>query len=355
MGAYVSISACGFGPGQFPSNPDVAGIGIVGVFVGVTCFALAVSTVDVVWQFLKAVGCKSTRSEEEKRRDPDRISFTDILESLVLTCSDQQVFTGAAYALTLRYWQGCKISAYHYNIVGNMMLISCATHLLSVTIVRHYWRYPALAFLRVLCITGVFTVTGLLMVNQNASDAEIRFPTDVPPANATSSLLFLSAACFETDKSPLHDTFKNTTSDAEAFFAKNIRDSAPGNHINGWNWYILLLLYYAAAIVAEGVRFVRRRKGQAGWGGTLARQVSRIIKPRSNLRTLMKYGNIAYLAGGILVSAIAVVNSISYIFKLRNWVARSGWIEEDNGVNPENDWSSFGQLRKLQRSENASM
>ena len=261
-----------------------------------------------------------------------------------MTCSDQQVFTGAAYALTLRYWQGCKISAYHYNIVGNMMLISCATHLLSVTIVRHYWRYPALAFLRVLCITGVFTVTGLLMVNQNASDAEIRFPTDVPPANATSSLLFLSAACFETDKSPLHDTFKNTTSDAEAFFAKNIRDSAPGNTINGWNWYILLLLYYAAAIVAEGVRFVRRRKGQAGWGGTLARQVSRIIKPRSNLRKLMTYGNIAYLVGGILVSAIAVVNSINYIFKLRNWVARSGWIEEDNGVNPENDWSSFGQL-----------
>ena len=33
-------------------------------------------------------------------------SFAGFLETLIVTCSDQQVFTGAAYALTLRYTMG---------------------------------------------------------------------------------------------------------------------------------------------------------------------------------------------------------------------------------------------------------
>jgi hypothetical protein len=66
---------------------------------------------------------------------PKKRTLTDILEALLQSCSDQQIFTGAAYALTLRYWRGCSISAYHYNIVANLMLLTCATHLMSVTIV----------------------------------------------------------------------------------------------------------------------------------------------------------------------------------------------------------------------------
>ncbi|KAK7947839.1 uncharacterized protein PG986_008725 [Apiospora aurea] len=370
MGAYVSVYECrshynvtincdhedinnetqkynslgDFGRGQFPGNPDVAGIGIVGVFIGVTCFALAASAVDVLWQLSKTMGWKSTRSEEEKRRQQDRISFTDILESLVLTSSDQQIFTGAAYALTLRYWQGCKISAYHYNIVGNMMLISCATHLMSVTVVRHYWQYPFLALLRVLCVTGVFIVTGLLMVNQNAADPDIKFPTEVPAADETDSFLLLPAACFETARSPLEDTFKNTTSSVDVFFKNNLNQSTPGNTIHGWNWYIILLLFYLAAIVAEAIRYFRRNKHHAGWRGKPGKRLSQVFKPKTKLRKAVSFGYLTYLTGGVVVSSIAVIKSTVYIFQLRDWVARSGWMETDNGTNPENDWSSFGQL-----------
>ncbi|KAK8038611.1 hypothetical protein PG993_007022 [Apiospora rasikravindrae] len=370
MGAYVSVYECRshynvtincdhqdinnetqkynslgeFGRGQFSGNPDVAGIGIVGVFIGVTCFALAVSAIDGLWQVSKTMGWKTTRSEEEKRRQPDRISFTDILESLVLTSSDQQIFTGAAYALTLRYWQGCKISAYHYNIVGNMMLISCATHLMSVTVVRHYWQYPILALLRVFCVTGVFIVTGLLMVNQNAADPDIKFPTEVPPADETDSLLLLPAACFETARSPLQDTLRNTTASVDVFFKNNLNQSTPGNTIHGWNWYIILLLFYLAAIIAEAIRYFRRNKNHAGWRGKPGKRLSQIFKPKTKLRKAVSFGYLTYLAGGVVVSSIAVIKSIIYIFQLRDWVAHSGWMETDNGINPENDWSSFGQL-----------
>lgn len=106
------------------------------------------------------------------------------------------MFTGAAYALTLRYWKGCTISAYHYNLIANMMLLTCATHLMSVTIVRNYWKYPWLALFRVICISGVFIVTGVLLTNQNARE-DPPFPTTLPLANETDSLIFLPAACFQ--------------------------------------------------------------------------------------------------------------------------------------------------------------
>ncbi|KAK8087406.1 hypothetical protein PG994_002380 [Apiospora phragmitis] len=369
MGAYVSVHECeshynvtincqhsdydnetdtyrtlgGHAPREFPGNPDVAGIG---VFIPQAITVLW-RAIDVVWQMLKTCGYKKTRSEEEKLSQPDRVSVSDILESMVLSCSDQQVFTGAAYALTLRYWQGCTISAYHYNVVANMMLLSCATHLMSVTIVRNYWRYRVLAFLRVLCITGVFVVTGLLMVNQNADEAgsDMRFPTRVPDANATTSLLFLPAACFESARSPFAATFRNTTASADAFFLQTLRHSTPGNNrIHGWNWFIVLLLFYLVAGVAEVVRLVRRHKHGAGWRGRAHKRWSRVFKPRSRLRRAVAFGYLLYLTAGVAVSSVAMGKSAVYIFRLRDWVDRSGWIEDDNGINPENDWKSFGQL-----------
>ncbi|KAK0718044.1 hypothetical protein B0T26DRAFT_711637 [Lasiosphaeria miniovina] len=65
-------------------------------------------------------------------------------------------------------WEGCQITAYHYNIIANMMLLTCATHLMAVTVVRNYWRFPWMGGIRVLIMTGVFTVTGLLLSNQNS-------------------------------------------------------------------------------------------------------------------------------------------------------------------------------------------
>jgi hypothetical protein len=121
----------------------------------VTSFALAVSLLDLVWQGVKTFDLRTTAQSKEyvslqlpkqlsanlgtrreRRLRPKKRSFSDILETLVQACSDQQIFTGAAYALTLRYWRGCSISAYHYNIVANILLMTCATHLMSVTIVR---------------------------------------------------------------------------------------------------------------------------------------------------------------------------------------------------------------------------
>ncbi|KAI0846511.1 hypothetical protein F5Y00DRAFT_271966 [Daldinia vernicosa] len=329
--------------GQFPGDPDIAGIGILAVFVAVTSLAIITGTVSIIWKLAKRFHWKTTYSEKQKKQRQHNTSFSDVLETLVLACSDQQVFTGAAFALTLRYWRGCTISAYHYNIVANMMLLTCATHLISVTIVRNYWKFPWLAALRVLSITAVFAVTGLLMTNQNA-DVKMPFPTSIPYANETESPIFLPAACFQGGNDTIIDTIEETTSNAHAFFKNNISQSTSRIKIQGWNLYIIILLFYGAAIIAELVRLIRRSKSRPGWRGRVGNQFRKCGSLGTTARKISQWVSTIYLLAGIILSYGVTVISARYIFELRKWVDRSGWIALQNNENPENDAKSFGQM-----------
>ncbi|KAI1811890.1 hypothetical protein GGS20DRAFT_578745 [Poronia punctata] len=335
-----NVSIGGYTKGEFPADPDIAGIGILGVFIAVTSFALAASATTVFWQAAKTF--KWTSRDPKAVEDKRRVSFTDIVETLVMTCSDQQLFTGAAYALTLRYLRGCTVSVYHYNIIANMLLLTCATHLMSVTIVRNYWKYPWLAIVRILSVTGVFIVTGLLFTNQNA--AGMHFPTGVPDADQSNSLIFLPAACFQSDKNTATETFQDSVKDPNAFFVKTLQYSTPDNKIQGWNVYVLTLLYYGAALIAEGIRFVRRGRTRPGWRANLAKSAGRYCGLGTMQRRVVSLVFLLYLIIGVGISGAVVVISGSYIFDLRRWVDKSGWIREDNNQNPENDPTSFGQL-----------
>ncbi|KAI1407344.1 hypothetical protein F5Y13DRAFT_183469 [Hypoxylon sp. FL1857] len=329
---------------QFPGDPDVAGIGILGVFVAVTSFAIAAGLLSLFWQLAKTWGCKTTYTERQKAERQKRTSFSDILETLILACSDQQVFTGAAYALTLKFEKGCSISAYHYNIVANMMLLTCATHLISVTIVRTYWAYPTLALLRIACVTFVFIATGLLMTNQNG-DSDRPFPTGIPNANETDSLIFLPAVCFQTGAPSVSSTFHDTTSSASVFFKDNLALSTPRNKIQGWNLYIITLLFYGAAIIAEIIRFVRRGRSRPGLRARIAKPFRQCCGLGTIQRKIVQNVFLFYLAFGIGLSFAVIIISAQYIFNLRRWVDKSGWVAlNDNNQNPENDATSFGQL-----------
>jgi hypothetical protein len=316
---------------------------------------------ELLWGFAKNWNIKKRLSEQEKRRRA-KPSVSDILQSVVLSCSDTQVFMGGAYALALRYYRGCSITAYHYNIVANMMLLSCGTHLMSITIVRNYWAFPFLALVRSLCIFGVFFVTGLLLANEN-SQVATPFPTKVPARHETDSLLFLPAACFQagdsTFRRTLQDSFKDGEQARKAFIL-----SQPGNRIQGWNFYLVILLWYGVALLAEVVRFVRRSRTRPGWRARLhARLVAtaqkattgkrpehgaaedghaRQLRAKSCLSYLMRAARTVYLIGGIGIGATTVVLSAMYMMNLRSWVSNSGWLRQEHGMNPEEDATTFG-------------
>ncbi|KAH9906402.1 hypothetical protein F4778DRAFT_801643 [Xylariomycetidae sp. FL2044] len=319
-------------PGDFDTDPDVAGIGIVGSFVGVASFALACSFLSVMSQY----------SGEKQTAKTQTRWFLEYLENIVQICSDMQIFTGAAYALTLRYSKGCEVSAYHYDIIASMMVITCASHLMSVTIIRNYWKYPWLSGLRVGCVTGVFLLTGLLMANQDAHNS-INFPTAVPDADTSDSLLFLPAACFQDNSTGLARILSSSTENADKL-GHVLQTSNPGNHVQGWNLYLVLLIFYIAALLVEAIRFCRRGQNRPGWRNKLGLWLSQRFGFTPWMRTIIETLFCIYLLGGLGIGAATVILSARYIFALRHWVDHSRWIKLESGLNPENDGTSFGQL-----------
>jgi hypothetical protein len=260
-------------------------------------------------------------------------TWADMFELIILSCSDQQIFTSGAYALTLRYAQGCIISAYHYNIVANAMLITCATHLMSVTVVSKYWKHKLVAVFRILLVTGLYIVTALLLSNQNAGLA-LQWPTALPKSNETETLLVLPAACFQADKSALDSTLYDTFGRGGTHLAIDaIGQSSPNNHIVGWNFFILMILWYGAAMIAEFFRLWYRNRAQTNksrWG----KWISRVFW--------------FYQFVGTVFCLVAIVMSYIYIQSLRSWMDRSPWLKKDqDGTNPENDATTFGQLVPL--------
>ncbi|KAF2495473.1 hypothetical protein BU16DRAFT_441557, partial [Lophium mytilinum] len=318
--------------GEFEGDPDIAGVGVFYVFFSIAATALSMSMLYLGLQILKYL---TSCSHREKDTISKRVAWSDVIEGIILSCSDQQIFTSGAYAITLRYAQGCKISAYHYNIVGNMMLMTCATHLMSVTVVSQYWKHKILAVVRILLVTGLYIATGLLLANQNVAQTP-RWPTNVPKRNETDSLLVLHAACFQSDtagvlKQTLDDSFK----DSDSFFDKTLLNSTPNNKIVGWNFFILMVLWYGFAIIAEIVRLWYHRRSRAD-----AHQRAQRKGPAKWVYYIFWF----YQFGGAVFCTVAIIYSFVYIRRLRSWMGHSGWIQPDDGKNPESVPYTFGQL-----------
>ena len=235
------------------------------------------------------------------------------------------------------------------------MLLTCATHLMSITIVRNYWRWPWLGILRTLICTGVFIVTGILLANQNSS-TDFPFPSTTPSLTTTDDPILMPAACFQQGNSQLPETLThslNPTFAADAFFR-----STPGNRIPGWNSYLIILLLYVVAAFVDVLRSFRRgalsnptgKRGRiVGWLKTCGRR----SKPKDpNAKSpFFSIGSIVflffclYLLGGVGVSCWTVFQSATYIFKLRTWAKYSGWLKMESGnQSAEDDATSFGQL-----------
>ena len=97
-----------------------------------------------------------------------------------------------------RFYLGCSISAYHYDIVCNLVLMSVVTHLCSITFIHPYFHHRAilLGIARVLLIGLTFLFAVFMFAERNNP----WFPTGKPsyaPTNSTQiPKLIVPAACF---------------------------------------------------------------------------------------------------------------------------------------------------------------
>lgn len=245
-----------------------------------------------------------------------QISIAGIIEALIVTCSDQQVFTGGAYAITLRYAKACSVSAYHYNIVANILLVTCATHLMAVTVARHYWQHPYLGVLRITVTTLVFVITGSLLSNQGSGS--LGFPTQVPPITEQYSLMLLPAACFQTGDFMLDNEVKKAfkSGSAEAFFT---------GQIHGWTNYLIMFMFYIIAVCVSLGRVIRRGMGHNGKRKKFMAWLNRVVPFFFRIKRFFYAIFGLYLVAGIAISAWTVAIAAMYVFRLRRWVDLSQW------------------------------
>ncbi|KAK3693121.1 hypothetical protein B0T22DRAFT_369483 [Podospora appendiculata] len=321
---------------KFPTDSDIAGIGVLGAFVAVTLFSVILSVINTLWWWFKNIRRWSASDvvARDKKNKRFELKLAVFLEVLVLTCSDQQIFTGGAYAVTLRYAKGCSITAYHYNVVSNMLLLTCATHVMSITISRNYWEHPFVASLRIIVTALLFIVTGVLLSNQGAGDST-GIPTGIPSSDVKYSPILLPAACFQGGDAKFGSAVQGSFSSGSA---RSFFDSK----IPGWEQYLLMVLFYALAILVSVGRVVRR--GAQEHDGSRRKFVNAIKNKLSFLfraRGLFYVLFGLYLWGGVGIAIWTIVTSGLYIVGLRLWIANSGWVASPN---PENEWTTFGQL-----------
>ncbi|KAL0783350.1 hypothetical protein CaCOL14_001256 [Colletotrichum acutatum] len=121
----------------------------------------------------------------------------------------------------------------------------------------------------------------------------------------------------------LLDSVRNGTAAEKALF-----QSTPGNYIQGWNLYLVILIWRKHREAAEN----------NGW----RKHDNYFIKIFSGVGKI-SYG--VYLIGGIGICGTTVVMSSLYIMSLRRWVKTSRWLElKEGGQSEEDDATSFGQL-----------
>lgn len=110
-----------------------------------------------------------------------------VIEKLLHTLSDHQLVAGFALLAVLNR-KACEISAYHFNLVCTLLLLSAVTHLSPLFTIHDYvYKGRTIAIFRIGAIAAQYgmSVTALSARNSNS------FPSKA------SSLAIMPAACFE--------------------------------------------------------------------------------------------------------------------------------------------------------------
>ena len=213
--------------------------------------------------------------------------------------------------IAVRYFLGCQISAYHWDIVCNFLLMSIVTHLSSLAVISAYFSNLILGSCRIILILIVFAFSGVIFSERNNS----HFPTGVPdysPRNETAPPTFLHhAACFTSSVTVANQVPK----------AFNDAFKRP-ERITGLAEYSILFVFtIISLLMAIAHSFVT--------------SPARLANKHLHMRRAS-----CVLRIGLLLAAIGIAIAACVQFnRLRKWMHASVWPADNN----ESEWT-FGQL-----------
>lgn len=294
-----------------------------------------------------------------------------LADEYLVSLSDTQAVTTLALLVTATFYVGCTISAYHYDLVCSLVLMSSAAHIGSLAVMHKYfdvdtckglrifWQWIR-SLLRVIVVIASFVLTFNLFHQRHKSKI---FPLSIPRSgdiatnNRTHSTgLVLPAACFIDHPGRLNlSDYSNFT--AASDWTRNYTVQAPSNQsVSNGNSSVptfaimpafsnfnsnddlksdgdLTALYFLIATCALTV---------------LTSIVLVIAKNEGTCEhSFLCRHQLAHFSRCVGFFAIYVIACYSWnkFSKLQDWMNGSGWFDEnDNG---ENSIESFGQLMPL--------
>ncbi|RDW62023.1 hypothetical protein BP6252_11456 [Coleophoma cylindrospora] len=180
FGLYTNATALSDGQKLLP-NTDITGKNIVILFVVNSFVAVLLALFLLADEALLLWEKMSQQNYIFYRR------LVHAIDTLLHGMSDVQVAAGIAMLIVVTFHADC-ISAYHYDVVCYLMLMSLMTHILVFVNVPQYCAKNYLVGItRIITILAIFVLTWLLF---KARDVIQDFPVQA------SSLAIMPAACF---------------------------------------------------------------------------------------------------------------------------------------------------------------
>lgn len=131
--------------------------------------------------------------ESTHQRNESHAKWREIYRSLFLATSDSQTFLALAYGISFWLAGKCTMSAYHYAIATDIVLLTCSNFNASTFMIRDYWRAPVTTIFRYGAITVIYFFLGLML---NLQRKRLNNPEWRPPLSRNNSIILLPASCF---------------------------------------------------------------------------------------------------------------------------------------------------------------
>jgi hypothetical protein len=250
------------------------------------------------------------------RRKPYRA--VDSIRKFAFACSDQQLFTGLAYTVSLRFRTSCDISAYHYAIVQNTLLVVAVTQTVASGAFINLGKDLGLTILRLVGAIP-FWALGLLFFKVHADE--------VYQSDGDGPLFILPALCF----------IPRTTEPLSAEDGPEFRTSR-SEFTQTATLFTAAIIFWGFSVAATILREINKRMDR--------RNLRRSSLGSNHLEGLdtkeAKYA--AAFFGLIIVLGLCLLIATTVdTYRLRDRMYASGWMDFSKG-NSEQDLSTLGQL-----------
>jgi hypothetical protein len=274
--------------------------------------------------------------------------------------------TSIALLISTNFFFGCTISAYHYNLVFILVLISSAAHIGSMAFVHMYFnKNKILGGIRFVLILVTFVLAWLLLHRRSSSHI---FPSFIPKSSTRNTSgkidtgLVLPAACF-IEHPGVSGTTPYSNFTASLYWLTNATNTVATNSSASFRSTNSSATFTNGTIMPEFQRFnsndtltnfdktalifLTIALGLTSIASGILSHYKPVKKNQYNDAKKNKWPHyIAYALrclSFLIITGITIYGLVQFIL-LQNWMINSNWFGGDKG---ERDFGSFGQLIPL--------